>query len=335
MICGKVVIALIAAMACAALAHATGVAPASGLIRAPDGKGGFIYREPTTDIEAAEAETPIQELPADIIPGPISYHGGPIMLGTTKVYRIWYGWQGGPPQLPNSPPFHTGWVMQGLILGLSGSPYFNINAAYYDGAGNHVSNSLIDGGSVYLPTSATFGGTSLTDDSIFNIVTSQIANHQLPLSAQTVYMVVTAQNVNETSGFCTTYCAWHNHRAYSGVDIKYAFIGDGDRCPEACQPGRYDAEGYFQPNCPTGDCAADGMANVTAHELSEAVTDPDLNAWYDASRYENADKCAWTFGRRLGGDPADSNVYDFYAGGIPFQIQENWVPTNGGCAMSH
>ena len=33
--------------------------------------------------------------------------------------------------------------------------------------------------------------------------------------------------------------------------------------------------------------------------------------------------------------PADSNVYDFYAGGIPFQIQQNWVPTNGGCAMSH
>ena len=161
MICGKVVIALTAALACAVLAHATGISPASGLIRAPDGKGGFIYREPSTETEGTEADTPMQESPTDIIPGPISYHGGPIMLGTTKVYRIWYGWQGGPPQTPNSPPFHTGWVMQGLILGLSGSSYFNINAAYSDGSGNHVSNSLIDGGSIYLPTSATFGGTSL------------------------------------------------------------------------------------------------------------------------------------------------------------------------------
>ena len=38
------------------------------------------------------------------------------------------------------------------------------------------------------------------------------------------------------------------------------------------------------------------MASVIAHELEEAATDPDLNAWYDSRGYENADKCAWTFG---------------------------------------
>ena len=36
--------------------------------------------------------------------------------------------------------------------------------------------------------------------------------------------------------------------------------------------------------------------SIIAHELEEAVTDPDLNAWYDQRGYENADKCAWTFG---------------------------------------
>ena len=30
--------------------------------------------------------------------------------------------------------------------------------------------------------------------------------------------------------------------------------------------------------------------------LEEAVSDPDLNAWYDRRGAENADKCAWTFG---------------------------------------
>jgi len=31
-------------------------------------------------------------------------------------------------------------------------------------------------------------------------------------------------------------------------------------------------------------------------ELEEATTDPGLNAWYDVRGYENADKCAWSFG---------------------------------------
>jgi hypothetical protein len=38
------------------------------------------------------------------------------------------------------------------------------------------------------------------------------------------------------------------------------------------------------------------MASIIAHELEEAATDPDLNAWYDRRGMENADKCAWTFG---------------------------------------
>ena len=34
---------------------------------------------------------------------------------------------------------------------------------------------------------------------------------------------------------------------------------------------------------------------MSGHELSEALTDPQLNAWYDSTGDENADKCAWTF----------------------------------------
>jgi len=38
------------------------------------------------------------------------------------------------------------------------------------------------------------------------------------------------------------------------------------------------------------------LANVSAHELSEAMTDPaSPGAWYDSSDQENGDKCAWTF----------------------------------------
>src|SRR5206468_2297507 len=134
----------------------------------------------------------------------ISYHGGPIMLGTTNVYYIWYGDWGG-----NSATT----ILADLANHIGGSPYYNINTTYYNGG--------------------------------------------------------------------------HTHGTISGSDIKFAFIGNPDRCPSACAA---------QSTGPNGNAGADGMASIISHELEEAVSDPDLNAWYDRQGMENADKCAWTFG---------------------------------------
>src|SRR5256714_11893752 len=61
----------------------------------------------------------------------ISYHGGPVMLGTTNVYYIWYGnWSG---NTANS-------ILTNLAQNISGSPYFNINTPYFNGSNHHVSN---------------------------------------------------------------------------------------------------------------------------------------------------------------------------------------------------
>src|SRR4051794_31138222 len=55
----------------------------------------------------------------------ISYHGGPVMLGTTNVHYIWYGnWQG------NSATT----ILTDLAQNIGGSPYFNINTTYYNGS---------------------------------------------------------------------------------------------------------------------------------------------------------------------------------------------------------
>jgi hypothetical protein len=76
------------------------------------------------------------------------------------------------------------------------------------------------------------------------------------------------------------------------------------------------------------------MASIIAHELEEAVTDPDLNAWFDRRGYENADKCAWTFGNTYttsNGAQANMNL-----GGSDYLIQRNWVNASGGmCALSY
>lgn len=76
------------------------------------------------------------------------------------------------------------------------------------------------------------------------------------------------------------------------------------------------------------------MASVIAHELEEAVTDPDLNAWYDVRGQENADKCAWTFGTTS--TASNGSLYNIKLGTRDYLIQRNWVNASGGyCSMTY
>jgi len=76
------------------------------------------------------------------------------------------------------------------------------------------------------------------------------------------------------------------------------------------------------------------MASVMYHELSETVTDPELNAWYDRRGYENGDKCAWNFGTTYTtSNGATANVS---LGSRDWLIQQNWLNANGGkCVLSY
>jgi hypothetical protein len=130
--------------------------------------------------------------------------------------------------------------------------------------------------------------------------------------------------VTASSGFCTQYCGWHTKGSIGGATIKYAFIGNPDRCPSSCAA---------QTTSPNGNAGADGMASIISHELEEAVTDPELNAWYDRRGEENADKCAWTFGTEQ--TAPNGSKYNVVLGSREFLIQQNWVNASGGkCAMS-
>jgi hypothetical protein len=76
------------------------------------------------------------------------------------------------------------------------------------------------------------------------------------------------------------------------------------------------------------------MASIITHELEEAVTDPDLNAWFDSRGYENADKCAWTFGTTS--TAANGSKYNMTLGTKQYLIQRNWVNAGGGyCATAY
>ena len=243
----------------------------------------------------------------------INYHNGPIMPGTVNVYFIWYGnWVNGPKPSDSQTTVN---LINSLFNGLNGSGYEKINSTYGDNSNNVTGNLHIAGS-----TTNNYGsGTRLSDRKINGIVSSAITSGALPKDTNGIYFVLTSSDVTASSGFCTQYCGWHTHGTISGSDIKYSFVGNPDRCPSACE------EETISPN---GDSGADGMASIMAHESEEAISDPDLNAWYDSSGQENADKCAWKFGPVTG--QLGNGGYNQTLGGLHWLIQMNWENARGG-----
>ncbi len=242
----------------------------------------------------------------------VNYNGGPVLLGTTKIYFIWYGsWDGSSIGILSNFASHIG-----------GSQYFNINTGYFDGTGASVSNSVSFAGSVNDNYSQ--GHTGLSDNSIWQVVNSALTHGTLPVDSNGVYFVLTSGDVG-ISGFGTGFCGYHSQNSYNNHNIQYAFVGN----PAPSQLNTC-AEQIVSPNANPG---ADAMASVIAHELEESVTDPGLSAWYDSNGSEIADKCAWTFGatyRAINGSKANMSL-----GGMDYLIQQDWVNSGGGyCALS-
>ncbi|MFL6283000.1 MAG: hypothetical protein ACJ74Q_07630 [Pyrinomonadaceae bacterium] len=205
----------------------------------------------------------------------ITNHGGPV-IGTPKIYIIWYGnWnQSNGSDTPAGQQIIRDW---GHSIG--GSPYYLLNTSYPG-----VSGNVTWGGE----STDTGTSTRLSDTAIFTVVKNAINSGRLPYDASGVYFVVTSSNVTASSGFCTQYCGWHTAgNNTNGARIRYSFVGNANRCLSSCAA---------QTTSPNGNAGIDAAISVLSHELEEANTDPDLNAWFDSGGAENADKCAWTFG---------------------------------------
>jgi len=256
------------------------------------------------------------------------------MTATTgaNIYLIWYG---------SSWTDNQRSIIQDFVSNLGGSGWYNISATYYDSNKTFVANSLTLAGTYNM---AYPYSTSLSDSKIAQIVVDALngargvaGSQRLPMDPNGVYFVLTDKTVTETSGFCRKYCGWHTDASLSSTTgnvtstniIKYAFVGDpSKKCPSSCSE--------VTTTTANGDLGADAMVSIIAHETSESVTDPQLNAWYDANGNENADKCAWTFSTTY--KTASGATANIKLGSRDFLIQQNWVntPTGpGGCAMHY
>ena len=118
-------------------------------------------------------------------------------------------------------------ILQHLVQFEGGSPYYGVNTTYYDGSAiRNISNSMNFGPSYSDNYSR---GKVLGDTDILAIVSAAITGGHLPSDANGIYFVLTWQDVQESSGFITQYCAAGTlHGTIGGVDIKYAFVGDAN-----------------------------------------------------------------------------------------------------------
>jgi hypothetical protein len=226
------------------------------------------------------------------------YHGGPI-LNTTSAGAIFWG-----PSWANST--FVGDKISGLdswYNGVGNSSYAQTSDEYKDGSGQPVTAGISYLGHV-VDTSTAANGSKTS--AILDEACKVLANGGLPAVSNGYYAVY----VDVPRGHAR-FCAYHSAASCnlngSTVPVEFGFFFHLDGDP-GCDPN--DTSG----NHSQGLAA---LANVTGHELSEARTDPDLNAWYDSSGSENADKCAWSF----------SGSLLSFSNRTSWKIQGNWSNT--------
>ncbi|HEU0243507.1 MAG TPA: hypothetical protein VFQ75_06335 [Candidatus Limnocylindrales bacterium] len=215
------------------------------------------------------------------------YHNGAVMASGAAVTPIFWGpkWSGSAYQGDVVTGLH------GLYAAFGNTGYMGTNTEYTDSSGAHVSKGVSISGSLfdYSATPRRAPSTS----TVLGIVQSNIAN---PVTNG--YYPVYTDIKRGSAG----YCAWHSWGTVKGVLVQFAFFFDltGDTGCDPQDPGTSRSQNL------------EALANVSGHELSEAVTDPHGDGWYDTSGSENSDKCAWVFSQ-----PVSLN-------GADWKIQGNW-----------
>jgi hypothetical protein len=237
------------------------------------------------------------------------YNGGQVMSGTVNVYVIFWEPTGNVSASYNS-------LIERYFNDVGGSALYK-NNAQYSGPSGTPSGSTLAG--TWVDTQA-YPESPLLDSDIQNEVTRAQNIEGWTPSLSTLFLVLTERNenicLNNSQEVCTsntpeTFCGYHN---YFATNTIYATI------PYAAS---FSCKSGLAPNSDD----ADSTINVISREQMNAVTDPLLNGWYDASGNEIGDKCSWTFGVPTSQGSNVSWNNDLYA------VQEEWSNALGSCTL--
>ncbi len=262
----------------------------------------------------------------------IYYHGGSVLLNATNVVSVYWSsstiYNGGPTLGTSGAGAADGSLVGYFLSHLGGSSYFNINSTYTNGAGAHIANVVNYSGYWANNTNAPSGTQNVSDAAMIAMLESGFNSGALSYDPSTLYLIFTSGKVNLGGGFGMQYCAYHTHGTVTigGVarTALYAAMPYDQAYPGVCTNGTA---------APNGDAGADSEVNTLAHEIEETTTDGMANAWFDNRGYENADKCAWTWGTMYNTAQGVANIQ---VGTKDFLVQQNWINAgSGGCRKAY
>jgi hypothetical protein len=251
------------------------------------------------------------------VPVPLQYNGGQVQQAGTTEYAVF--WE--PSGSYVSPNYNS--LISRYFGDVGGSTLYGVTHQYYGPTNQNIVNSSSLGGT-WVDTSP-YPSASLSDADIQNEAVKAIKANGWSegLGTQVFVFLAKGQNQCMSSGTCsfTTYCAYHGNFTDSATHqtVLYASMPYAGTNLSAC-----GTQGNASPN---NDQDADAEISITSHEQMETVTDPMLDAWYDATGAEIGDKCAYTYG------PTSSNGADISMNGHPYIVQEEFSNATLSCAL--
>ena len=200
--------------------------------------------------------------------GGMTWHGGDVMVAS-KTYAIYWGsdW---------STPAFAGDKITGLtsfFQGWGGSGYAG-SLTEYGGQNGQITAGSMYLGSVIDPSAAPAGAPD-----VFTVIAEVEKLVPVPDPAALYLVYGTTPRTGSA-------CAWHSAWSYKRhpVQVAWFFNLDGD---PTCDPGD-SFTGHSQ--------GLAALANATAHELAETITDPRLLGWFASGvTGEVGDKCVFVF----------------------------------------
>jgi hypothetical protein len=207
-----------------------------------------------------------------------------------------------------------------------------------------ASGCTLNGGAVY--SDGTGYSTCLDDDQLTAEIGSVVSANGFTSDLGHIYPIFTPKGVescfyagNPDNQQCTinpspstAFCAYHSYFGDPSTPTVYANMpfpvyqsATNASCTDEGLGGGIQS--------PSGDVDADVEVSPLSHELSEAFTDPELDAWYDAAGNENGDDCAYIYGSLSG---SAGTFYNQVINGHHYLTQEefsndDFVPGVSGC----
>jgi Repeat of unknown function (DUF346) len=295
---------------------AGGEMPGGEMSSAEEEGGGVAVEAPPEEVGAAEAEPvevgtvvgPRQIVPpvdfeapglAPVITAPpsLTNHGGPI-IGVVQVVAIYWGaaWSAA----ANS---QLATQLDSFFDFILTSEYMDMLAEYSTATttiqhGQRLPSARI---TTSEPGTIVGGVRQVTDAQIQTSLQGFIANGTVPATTpNTLYFIYLPPGVVSILGSsqsCAAFCGYHNHIG----GVRYAVIPFAD-CTGCVFPGQF----------------LDTLTEVSSHELAEAITDPDLNAWWDGGTGDEIGDICNRQTTRLGG----------------FLVQTEWSNGQNACVFA-